>query len=197
MFSPVRKAVVSWLPNAAKHNGPVAQLAEHSTLNRQVVGSIPTGSTIQKANNLERARRRCCLVPSRFCFGAIDVHGGVMMQAAANLKRGIRYSYPFKKGLWFEASRPSRAKTHTLQTGALPKRRSVDDRLEKRRITCYFDRLLEEMLWRDKTGSYSVPREWLPCLLRTWFAPRWSIPATRDVDWPRHRARDRRNKHEW
>ena len=33
-------------PRFILSNGPVAQLAEHSTLNRQVVGSIPTGSTI-------------------------------------------------------------------------------------------------------------------------------------------------------
>ena len=35
-------------------NGRVAQLAEHSALNRQVVGSIPTAST-NKINNLHHS----------------------------------------------------------------------------------------------------------------------------------------------
>jgi hypothetical protein len=34
-------------------------------------------------------------------------------------------------------------------------------------IIDYFDRLLAEMRWRDKTESYSTPREWLQCPLRT------------------------------
>ena len=44
MFTPSTKAPALRL---IKSSGRVAQLAEHSALNRQVVGSIPTASTIE------------------------------------------------------------------------------------------------------------------------------------------------------
>ena len=39
------------------------------------------------------------------------------------------------------------------------------------------DRPLAEMRWRDRTESDSARWEWPERLLRTWSAPRWSIPA--------------------
>jgi hypothetical protein len=42
--------------------GRVAQLAEHSTLNRQVVGSIPTASTISNLVLSSRYRSRIVLL---------------------------------------------------------------------------------------------------------------------------------------
>jgi hypothetical protein len=50
--APVTSA--SRLPGFNNSRGPVAQLAEHSTLNRQVVGSIPTGSTILNPNEFRQ-----------------------------------------------------------------------------------------------------------------------------------------------
>ena len=62
--------------------GRVAQLAEHSTLNRQVVGSIPTGSTIyfpNKINNLQNPLSEmceiCALLPSVLRFPKRNEHG--------------------------------------------------------------------------------------------------------------------------
>jgi hypothetical protein len=55
-------AAVSRLPGFHNSRGPVAQLAEHSTLNRQVVGSIPTGSTILNP-----------ILPSRYCLRLIGI----------------------------------------------------------------------------------------------------------------------------
>ena len=45
------------LPEDSNNLGRVAQLAEHSTLNRQVEGSIPSASTILFKQNQQLMRR--------------------------------------------------------------------------------------------------------------------------------------------
>src|ERR1017187_9385095 len=65
-FSPSRRSRKKASRAAHQPSGRVAQLAEHSALNRQVVGSIPTASTI-KINSLQQIPPKYHLHCVHFC----------------------------------------------------------------------------------------------------------------------------------
>ena len=62
------------LPEDSNKPGRVAQLAEHSTLNRQVEGSIPSASTTSKPHNHNQMPiKKCAQVLNLPVVPAIDV----------------------------------------------------------------------------------------------------------------------------